>query len=105
ALFGLWPARRHIHSGMVADHLANAERDGLFNYLRMNRFVHASTDGPQNPHARVYSLADVRRDFPLFDVVRAHKHFMHAPPLPLHGMRGGSLCGWHLWVEMEARRI
>jgi SAM-dependent methyltransferase len=104
ALLGAWPVRRHIRPGMLADHLANAEREGLFNYLRMTRFVHASTDGPANPHARVYDLADVRRDFSLFKVVRAHQHYMHAPPLPVHGLPGGGLLGWHLWVELEARQ-
>lgn len=100
ALLAAWPMRRRVRSGMLADHLANAEREGLFNYLRMDRFVHVSTDGPANPHARVYDLADVRRDFPLFYVARVHKHYMHAPPLPVHGLPGGSLMGWHLWVEL-----
>jgi hypothetical protein len=36
-------------------------------------------------------------------VVATHKHFMHAPPLPVHGPLGGGLMGWHLWVEMVAR--
>lgn len=103
SLLAAWPARRHIGAGMLAEHLANAEREGLFNYLRMDRFIHASTDGPANPHARVYNLADVRRDFPSFELVSAHKHYMHAPPLPVHGLPGGSLWGWHLWVELAPR--
>jgi SAM-dependent methyltransferase len=103
ALLAAWPIRRHVRPGLLADHLANAEREGIFNYLRMTRFIHASTDGPANPHARVYNLADVRRDFPMFRIVRAHKHFMHAPPLPVHGLPGGGMLGWHLWVELEAR--
>jgi SAM-dependent methyltransferase len=103
-LLGVWLFRKHIRRGMLADHLANAESEGLFNYLRMTRFVHASTDGPANPHSRVYCLAEIRKDFSLFKVVRVHKHFMHAPPLPVHGLPGGSLLGWHLWAELEVKQ-
>jgi SAM-dependent methyltransferase len=103
ALLVAWPVRRHIWSGLLAEHLAAAEREGLGNYLRMSRFIHASTDGPANPFARVYDLTDIRRDFLLFDVTRAHKHYMHGPPLPVHGWPGGELMGWHLWAEMVAR--
>ena len=70
----------------------------------MERFVHASTDGPENPFARVYDLASVRRDFPAFRLARAHKEFMHAPPLPVHGAPAAHLMGWHLWVELEVRQ-
>jgi SAM-dependent methyltransferase len=104
ALMAAWPVRRHVRPGVLADHLANAEREGLLSYLRMPRFVHASTDGPASPFARVYDLTEVRRDFPLFEMSCSHKHYMHAPPLPVHGRPGGSLMGWHLWVEMVARR-
>jgi hypothetical protein len=69
----------------------------------MDRFVHANTDGPANPYARVYDISDIERDFPDFRVVSNHKEFMHAPPLPVHGLPGGRLMGWHLWVEMEPR--
>ena len=103
AVLAAWPVRHRVRPGMLADHLANAEREGLSTYLQMDRFVHASTDGPVNPHARVYDVADVRRDFPLFDVIGARKYFMHAPPLPVHGLPGGKLMGWHLWVELVPR--
>ena len=45
----------------------------------MDRFVHANTDGPANPYARVYDFTDIKRDFPNFRVVGMHKEFMHAP--------------------------
>jgi SAM-dependent methyltransferase len=102
-LLAAWPLRHHIRHGRVGAHLRNAESEGLFRYLRMDRFVHASTDGPHNPHSRVYSLEDVRRDFPRFEIVGTHKEFMHAPPLPVHGLPGGRLMGWHLWVELRRR--
>ena len=103
ALLAVWPVRRHIRSGLLAEHLTNAEREGLLPYLRMDRFVHANTDGPESPFARVYNLAEVRRDFPLFEVTNAHQHYMHAPPPPVHGWPGGGVLGWHLWVEMRPR--
>ncbi len=99
-LLGLWPWRRLVRNGALADHLRNAEQEGLLNYLALHRFVHANTDGPANPYSRVYGLEDVSRDFPDFAVTGAHKEFMHAPPLPVHGLPGGNLLGWHLWVEM-----
>ena len=45
----------------------------------------------------------VRRDFPAFRLLRAHKEFMHAPPLPVHGLPGAHVMGWHLWIELEVR--
>jgi SAM-dependent methyltransferase len=102
AILGAWPLRSRIRTGMLGAHLRNAEREGLWNYLKLDRFVHASTDGPENPYALVYDLGDVARDFPSFRIDRSHKHFMHAPPLPVHGVPGGHLMGWHLWVEMTA---
>jgi SAM-dependent methyltransferase len=102
-LLGAWPLRRKIRGGLLRGHLDNAEREGLLAYLRLGRFVHANTDGPDNPHARVYDIAAVRQDFPLFEIVRFHKHYMHAPPLPVNKFPGGSLMGWHLWVELRPR--
>ncbi|HXY43279.1 MAG TPA: class I SAM-dependent methyltransferase [Acidimicrobiales bacterium] len=102
-LLAAWPLRRHVDSGLLGAHLRNAEREGLLNYLRMDRFLHANTDGPASPFARVYDLADVARDFPSFRLLRSHQHFMHAPPLPVHGLPGGSRLGWHLWVELTPR--
>jgi hypothetical protein len=26
---------------------------------------------------------------------------MHAPPLPVHGLPGGSVMGWHLWAHLS----
>jgi len=100
ALLIAWPLRRHVHTGMLAAHLAAAEQEGLWNYLRMRRFVHANTDGPSSPFARVYDLNDVNRHFSLFEIRHSHQHYMHAPPLPVHGWPGGRVMGWHLWVEL-----
>jgi SAM-dependent methyltransferase len=98
---GIYPSGRS--DGMLAAHLANARKQGLFRYLRLSEFVHYNTDGPANPYALVYDRQRVERDFPLFRVARIYKRFMHAPPLPVHGLPGESLMGWHLWVHLATK--
>ena len=70
----------------------------------MENFINVSTDGPLNPYSRVYGLTEVRRDFADFDIVRADKHFMHAPPLPVGWLPLAGSLGWHLWVEMQPKK-
>lgn len=84
----------------IAQHLENARKDGLFNYLRMKHFIHRNTDGPLNPYTKVYTFREVKHDFPDFVVMKAYKSFMHAPPLPIHGMPFRHVFGWHLWVHL-----
>lgn len=108
ALLGMFPlARAGVirpgAGGTLAGHLANAGSMGLFRYLRLAEFAHHNTDGPANPYALVYDRRRVARDFPSFRVIRTYKRFMHAPPLPVHGMPGGSVLGWHLWAHLEPR--
>ena len=105
-LAAAYPLRRAgfvRRSAMLSQHLDNAERVGLRRYLDLETFTHRSTDGPLNPYARVYSLRQVVEDFPDFDVVDAFQRYMHAPPLPVHGLPGGRRWGWHLWVTLAAR--
>jgi SAM-dependent methyltransferase len=90
--------------GMLRDHLDNAQRVGLRHYLRLETFTHRNTDGPLNPFARVYSPREVERDFPDFELTESFQRYMHAPPLPVHGLPGGDRFGWHLWVTLKARR-
>lgn len=105
ALLAAYPLR---HSGVVgstgllAQHLANAEQIGLARYLALETFTHRSTDGPLNPYARVYSLREVAADFPDFTLEESFKRYMHAPPLPVHGLPGERWLGWHLWVSLRA---
>ena len=87
--------------GLLAGHVRNARETGLFRYLRLKEFTHRNTDGPGNPYALVYDRRRVERDFPSFRVTRAYKRFMHAPPLPVHGLPGENLMGWHLWVHLS----
>jgi SAM-dependent methyltransferase len=87
--------------GTLAAHLDNANRMGLFRYLRLAEFVHYSTDGPANPYALVYDRPRIEQDFPLFHITRTYKRFMHAPPFPIHQLPGETLMGWHLWVHLN----
>jgi SAM-dependent methyltransferase len=87
-------------SGMLGAHIENARRIGLGRYLRLDEFTHYNTDGPGNPYALVYDRRRIERDFPSFRITRTYKRFMHAPPLPVHGLPGQSLLGWHLWAHL-----
>ena len=100
AMYALHRAGRRF-GGIYGQHVDNARRVGLARYLSMSTFVHRNTDGPDNPYSKVYSLADVRRDFPSFQIERVHKEFMHAPPLPVARLGLANLAGWHLWVHMR----
>jgi SAM-dependent methyltransferase len=88
-------------TGLLEAHIRNANEMGLARYLRMDEFVHHNTDGPDNPFSRVYDVPRLRRDFSGFEVTRVEKHFMHAPPLPVHGLPGAGVAGWHLWAHLR----
>lgn len=105
ALAASYPLRRTQlirKSAMLRQHLDNAEAVGLREYLSLTNFTHRSTDGPLNPYARVYTIKEVVRDFPSFRVIDSFKRYMHAPPLPVHGMPGARWLGWHLWVILQS---
>jgi SAM-dependent methyltransferase len=89
--------------GKLTAHLANSRKQGLARYLRLRQFTHYNTDGPANPYALVYDRRRIERDFPTFRVTRTYKRFMHAPPLPVHGLPGEKLLGWHLWAHLQPR--
>jgi SAM-dependent methyltransferase len=100
-----YPLRRVLpFKGILRQHLDNAEQMGLRSYLDVETFTHRNTDGPLNPFARVYSPAEVERDFPDFELAESFQRYMHAPPLPVHGLPYGDRFGWHLWVTLRARR-
>jgi SAM-dependent methyltransferase len=92
-------------SGIVGEHLANARKMGLREYLKMSNFIHANTDGPLNPYSKVYDLATVRKDFKDFELERHYQDYMHAPPVPVSWLKSlSSSCGWHLWVHLIPRK-
>ena len=90
--------------GIYGDHLDNAQKVGIENYLSIRNFINVSTDGPFNPYSKVYGLDDVRTDFRHFEIVKADQHFMHAPPLKVKWLPLAGLLGWHLWVWMKPRK-
>jgi ubiquinone/menaquinone biosynthesis C-methylase UbiE len=90
--------------GVLGQHIRNAHDTGLFNYLQMKSFIHRNTDGPLNPYSKVYDMKKVRKDFPDFKIVHAHKEFMHAPPLPVSILPLARWLGWHLWIHMEPKK-
>ena len=90
--------------GIYGDHLANARRDGIWKYLSMKNFINVSTDGPFNPYSKVYGCSEIKEDFADFELMKTHKEFMHAPPLPVHWMPLAGVLGWHLWAEMKPRK-
>lgn len=106
ALAAVYPLRHTRLAALLPvicrDHLANADQVGLLSYLRLENFTHRGTDGPLNPFARVYSPREVETDFPAFTLVDHFTTYMHAPPLPVHGLPGASRLGWHLWVHLRA---
>ncbi len=90
---------------MVEQHLANADAAGLRRYLSIDTFTHRNTDGPLNPYARVYSRREVAEEFRDFELVQSYSRYMHAPPLPVHGLPGERWLGWHLWVHLRPRPV
>lgn len=96
-------SKRLHSSAMLRQHLSNAEAVGLRRYLAIDHFTHRNTDGPLNPYARVYSVREVKDEFPSFELSRSFSRYMHAPPLPVRKLPGQRWLGWHLWVIMRAR--
>jgi ubiquinone/menaquinone biosynthesis C-methylase UbiE len=101
-LIGMYLAKPNAN-GLLGQHLKNARQKGLWNYLKMENFIHRNTDGALNPYSKVYDLREVERDFPDFEVVKSYKRFMHAPPLPVTGLPFEKSLGWHLWVHMKPK--
>jgi SAM-dependent methyltransferase len=93
--------KRGPNGGKLAGHLDNAAKIGLGRYLKLKEFTHYNTDGPSNPYALVYDRRRIEQDFPSFRVTRTYKRYMHAPPLPVHGLSGETVLGWHLWAHLE----
>jgi SAM-dependent methyltransferase len=90
-----------VPPGKVGEHVRNARSTGLLEYMKMKNFLGRNTDGPGNPYSKVYSISDVKADFPDFRVVTHGQEWMHAPPLPVGWLKALSgVLGWHLWVEL-----
>jgi ubiquinone/menaquinone biosynthesis C-methylase UbiE len=90
---------------LYEEHKRRARETGLWSYLRMENFIHRSTDGSHNPYSKVYDRQTILDDFEDFEIVRTFKLWMHAPPLPVDNWTPGRWLGWHLWAELKPRRL
>ncbi len=104
--------KRLLRSKVILGHIENAERRGLFDYLKSKNFIHPNTDGPENPYSKVYTLQAVKEDFRDF-VIEGHRvHFLNLRHFPGLGFLSDRLLskleakwGWHLWVFMKKKVI
>lgn len=101
-LIGMYFVKPNVN-GLIGQHIKNAKQKGLWNYLKMDNFVHRNTDGALNPYSKVYDLREIERDFPDFTITKSYKRFMHAPPLPVKKLPFERSLGWHLWVHLKPR--
>lgn len=86
-------------------HMENAKRLGLLNYLRMEHFIHANTDGPENPYSKLYTRADIAHDFSDFQIIRCRKECLQAWPIPKRWvLPGGSIGGWYLMALLKPKK-
>lgn len=89
----------------VTAHTKNLRAEGL-RYLRMENFIHRSTDGPHNIFSSVWSGEEAAELFSQFGEVNFKKHFLNERHLP--GLKYlisakvrqwlTSRLGWHLWI-------
>jgi ubiquinone/menaquinone biosynthesis C-methylase UbiE len=86
-------------------HLQNMRQEGL-GYLRLRRFIHKATDGPDNVYSAAFSRREVERLFGRFRHVETRTHLLNERHLPIIRsllpvavkQRLASAFGWHLWV-------
>jgi ubiquinone/menaquinone biosynthesis C-methylase UbiE len=87
-------------------HRLNLKKNGL-GYLKMENFIHKSTDGPDNVFSSVFSRKEASALFSKFRQVSFTCHFLnerHFPVvrslLPRKAKRWlAARFGWHLWVR------
>jgi 2-polyprenyl-3-methyl-5-hydroxy-6-metoxy-1,4-benzoquinol methylase len=86
-------------------HRTNLRSQGL-SYLRMDRFVHKATDGPDNVYSKVFSEGEARALFAGFTDVATRTHLLNERHFPvLRSVLSASMkrnlaakFGWHLWL-------
>jgi ubiquinone/menaquinone biosynthesis C-methylase UbiE len=89
---------------VLAKHISNARKKGVFSYLKMSNFIHSNTDGPDNPYSKVYTVDDMQKAFTCFKLneYRCHfineRHFPFLKYVPRQLKQSlASRFGWHLW--------
>jgi SAM-dependent methyltransferase len=88
----------------LSAHTRNLRQEGL-GYLRMDRFIHHSTDGPHNVYSSVWTEREAAGLFSDFRALRFARHFLndrHLPGLRILPARArrwlAARVGWHLWI-------
>lgn len=95
---------------VFAGHVKNARVFGLWSYLKLNKFTHHNTDGPDNPYALVYDESKIAEDFSEFDIKRTAVHFLNARHFPGANFLPKFIYtyldrkfGWHLWAYLKPK--
>jgi len=103
----LWGAK-FFSTDSLTGHIRNADRLGLIKYLRAENFIHANTDGPNNPFSKVYDIDESKRVFNIFNLKETRTHFLNLRRLPGLSYLPTNLLrklearyGWHLWLFFE----
>lgn len=89
----------------LALHIRNLKTEGL-HYLRMKRFIHKATDGPENVFSSVFTRAEGERLFSAFRDVKTSCHLLNERHFPIIRnilsrsikQRLAQRLGWHLWI-------
>jgi len=102
---GLVSRLTHEPVARLLKHRANLRAEGL-SYLKMDRFIHRATDGPDNVFSTVFTERELRELFSKFSDVTVTRHLLnerHFPLLrnlltPAAKRRLAAKYGWHLWI-------
>lgn len=92
-------------SERILKHRENLKTFG-FKYLKMDNFIHKSTDGPENVYSSVWTKKTAKNLFKDFKSINTKVHFFNERHLmgfqkilPRKFMQNLSLkFGWHLWI-------
>jgi ubiquinone/menaquinone biosynthesis C-methylase UbiE len=87
-------------------HVTNLKKHGIA-YLRLENFIHKSTDGPDNVFSSVFSQSEAAELFSSFKELNFSKHCFNERHFPvLHNFlpasakeKIASRYGWHLWIN------
>jgi ubiquinone/menaquinone biosynthesis C-methylase UbiE len=63
-------------------HKANLKAQGL-SYLKMENFIHRSTDGPDNPYTSVWTKAECTKLFSNFSMIRYNVRYLNERHFPI----------------------
>jgi ubiquinone/menaquinone biosynthesis C-methylase UbiE len=94
------------NTGRLQKHLDNLNTHGL-SYLRINNFLHKSTDGPDNVYSSVFSKSEALGLFSNFNNVTFSVRHLNERHLPLlrsvlsekQKQKLAERFGWHLWIK------